>query len=337
MPARPALRSLLPGTLLAAALALPAWALGQVLPLLGGAVLAIVFGVALRAAWTPPPAFGPGIAFTGKRVLQASIVLLGFGLDLGEVARVGRESLQVTLVTLLLAFATAWVLGRVLRVPARLATLVGVGTAICGASAIAAVTPILRPEKHEVAFAISTIFLFNLVAVLVFPPLGHLLGMDDAQFGLWAGTAINDTSSVVAAGFAFSPAAGDHAVIVKLARAAMIVPVCLVLAALVAWHERRRGGGLASVPAPALRVGGIVPWFILGFLAASALRSSGWLPAVLRDGLPAAGTLAMVLALAAIGLSADLAQMRATGVRPVLLGLGTWLAVTLGSLALLGL
>ncbi len=319
---------LLPGLLLAAAPAALAYVGGLALPLIGGAVLAIVFGVVLRTAWRPGVRFDPGIRFTGKYVLQASIILLGFGLDLGEVTRVGGASLKVTLVTLGLAFVTAWLLGRALRVPATLATLVGVGTAICGGSAIAAAAPILRSDEHDTAFAMSTIFLFNLIAVLVFPPLGHLLGMGAQQFGLWAGTAINDTSSVVAAGYAYGRAAGDYAVIVKLARATMIIPVCLVLAAVMAWRARRGRGATG-----ALSAGGVVPWFILWFLAASALRSAGVVPTDWLAGLHLAGHLAMVLALAAIGLSADLARMRATGPRPILLGLGVWAAVALGSLA----
>lgn len=331
---------LLPGLALASALALVAWSLGQAMPLLGGAVLAIVLGVVLRASWTPRAAFEPGVRFAGKRVLQASIVLLGFGLDLGQVARTGLDSLGVTVATLLLAFAAAWALGRALRVPVKLAALVGVGTAICGGSAIAAVAPILRPDEHDTAFAISTIFLFNLVAVLVFPPLGHLMGMSDTQFGLWAGTAINDTSSVVAAGYAYSTAAGDQATIVKLARATMIIPVCLALAGGLAWRARRdaanapAAAGTANAgTAPSARLGAIFPWFILWFVVASALRTAGLVPVTLQGWLHAAGGLAMVLALAAIGLSADLRRMRATGPRPVLLGLGVWAAVAIGSLA----
>jgi uncharacterized integral membrane protein (TIGR00698 family) len=341
---------LAPGLALAGALAMLAWRLGQAMPLLGGAVLAILLGVLLRAAWTPWPAFDPGVRFAGKRVLQASIVLLGFGLDLGQVARTGLESLGVTVATLLLAFAAAWGLGRALKVPVKLAALVGVGTAICGGSAIAAVAPILKPDEHDTAFAISTIFLFNLVAVLVFPPLGHLLGMSDAQFGLWAGTAINDTSSVVAAGYAYSAAAGDQATIVKLARATMIIPVCLALAGGLAWRARRaapvagasaspRASGAASTEAanggtatPSAGLGAIFPWFILWFVVASALRTLGFVPEALQGWLHAAGGLAMVLALAAIGLSADLRRMRATGPRPVLLGLGVWATVAIGSL-----
>ena len=313
---------------LAALVALAAWGVGLALPLLGAAVAAIVLGVLVRALFAPGPGFDPGIRFTGRKVLQWSIVGLGFGLDVGEVARTGLESLGVLLGTLLVAFGAAWALGRLLKVPGKLTVLVGVGTAICGGSAIAAVAPIIRPQDHETAFAISTIFLFNLVAVLLFPALGHWMHLSDAGFGLWAGTAINDTSSVVAAGYAYSDAAGDYATIVKLTRATMIVPVCIAIAALVAW----RGGGAAAGARPGL--GRVFPWFILWFLAASALRSAGLVPAALLPWLHTAAVALMVLALGAIGLSADLRRMRAAGARPILLGLGVWAAVATGSLAL---
>ena len=315
---------------LAALVALAAWGVGLALPLLGAAVAAIVLGVLVRALFAPGPAFDAGIRFTGKKVLQWSIIGLGFGLDFGEIARTGLDSLAVMLGTLAVAFVSAWALGRLLKVPGKLTVLVGVGTAICGGSAIAAVAPIIRPEEHETAFAISTIFLFNLVAVLLFPALGHWMQMSDAGFGLWAGTAINDTSSVVAAGYAYSQPAGDYATIVKLTRATMIVPVCLAIAALVAWRGNRGDTGAATRPGLAK----VFPWFILWFLVASALRTAGLVPAELQGWLHAGGGLAMVLALAAIGLSADLRKMRAAGARPILLGLGVWAAVAIGSLAL---
>jgi uncharacterized integral membrane protein (TIGR00698 family) len=314
---------------LAALVGLAAWGVGLALPLVGAAVSAIVLGVLVRAVFQPGAAFDPGIRFTGKKVLQWSIVGLGFGLDLGEVARTGLESLGVMLGTLAVAFIAAWVLGRLLRVPGKLTVLVGVGTAICGGSAIAAVAPIIRPQDHETAFAISTIFLFNLVAVVLFPALGHWMGLSDAGFGLWAGTAINDTSSVVAAGYAYSQPAGDYATIVKLTRATMIVPVCIAIAALVAW---RGAGRDADAPKPGLAK--VFPWFIAWFLVASGLRTAGLVPEALLAPLHLAAVAMMVLALAAIGLSADLRRMRAAGARPILLGLGVWAAVAVGSLAL---
>lgn len=326
-PTLPALRpppaSRVPGVLLAAVLAAIAMALGQALPLLGGAVLGIVLGMAVGHVFPPAPRYAPGIAFAGKQVLQGSIILLGFGLNLGQVLHTGLESLAVTLVTVGVAFASAWLLGRWLRVPAKLGVLIGAGTAICGGSAIAAVTPIVKPDEHDTAYAMSTIFLFNVVAVLLFPPLGHWLGLSDAGFGLWAGTAINDTSSVVAAGYHYSAAAGDHATIVKLTRATLIVPVCLVLAAWQAWKLREGGG---------FRIAQAFPWFILGFLLASALRSAGLVPDALLPLLHAAAEFVIVAAMTAIGLSANLRRMAGTGPRPLLLGLGTWAAVAIASL-----
>lgn len=315
-----------PGLCVVGILAVAAWLAGRVLPLLGGAVCGIALGVLVRMRWAPSAAHAPGIRFASRTLLQWSIVLLGFGLDLGVVARTGLASLPVTLATLSVAFAAAWWLGRALRVPGKLGLLVGVGTAICGGSAIAAVTPIVRPDEHETAFALATIFLFNLVAVLLFPLLGHVLRLSDAGFGVWAGTAINDTSSVVAAGYAFGREAGDVATVVKLTRATLIIPVCFAIAAAAAWRGRREGEGRVAL-------GRIFPWFVLWFLAASALRSAGLVPAAALPLLHALAGFLMVAALGAVGLSADLKRMVATGPRPILLGLGVWLAVAASSLA----
>ncbi|NUS38097.1 MAG: putative sulfate exporter family transporter [Lysobacter sp.] len=317
--------SRLPGLAVAVGLALRAWLAGRALPLLGGAVCGILLGVLVRSRWTPAPHHAPGIAFASRGLLQASVVVLGFGLDLGQVARTGLHSLPVTLVTLAVSFATAWWLGRALRIPARLGLLVGIGTAICGGSAIAAAAPIVRPDEYETAYAISAIFLFNLVAVLLFPLLGHALHLSDAGFGTWAGTAINDTSSVVAAGYAYSRDAGDIATVVKLTRATLIVPVCIALAALLAWRQRRAGAGNVDLRR-------IVPWFVLWFLVAAGARGAGLVPAAMLPWLHEIAAFAMVVALTAIGLSADLRRMAATGARPLLLGLGVWVAVAASSL-----
>ncbi|MFK2877306.1 YeiH family protein [Rhodanobacter hydrolyticus] len=324
--ARPTLRSRAPGLLLAIAIALVAWWLGRLLPLIGGPVIGILLGIAVRNIVAPDARFTPGIAFAGKQVLQWSIIALGFGLSLTQVAKTGLESLSVTLVTLTVAFLSAWALGRWLGVHDKLKILIGVGTAICGGSAIAAVTPIIKPDEHDTAFAISTIFLFNVVAVLLFPLLGHLLHLSDLGFGLWAGTAINDTSSVVAAGYSFSHAAGDYATIVKLTRATLIIPICLILAFAVAAREKKMGATDFSLRR-------IFPWFILWFLVASALRTAGLIPVAIQPALHAAAEFLIIVALTAIGLSANLRKMIASGPRPILLGLGVWAAVSVSSLA----
>lgn len=330
IPASSHLRQRAPGLLLAIGIGLLALLLGRWAPLIGGPVIGIVLGIVVRNLLSPGERYTPGIAFAGKKVLQWSIIALGFGLSLNQVAKTGLESLSVTLVTMTVAFLTAWLLGRWLGVHDKLKILIGVGTAICGGSAIAAVTPIIRPDDHDTAFAISTIFLFNLVAVLLFPLLGHLMHLSDLGFGLWAGTAINDTSSVVAAGYSYSKTAGDYATIVKLTRATLIIPVCLVLAFVVAAREKRRHTEAGSVGHFSLA--SIFPWFILWFLVASAIRTAGLIPVGVQPSIHLLAEFLIIVALTAIGLSANLRKMAASGARPILLGLGVWIAVAVSSL-----
>ncbi len=326
----PTMRSRAPGLLLAVTIGVLAMLLGRWMPLIGGPVFGIVLGIAVRNLFAPDERFTPGIQFGSKQVLQWSIIALGFGLSLSQVAKTGLESLWVTLVTMSVAFISAWLLGRWLGVHDKLMILIGVGTAICGGSAIAAVTPIIRPDDHDTAFAISTIFLFNVIAVLLFPLLGHLMHMSDLGFGLWAGTAINDTSSVVAAGYSYSHAAGDYATIVKLTRATLIIPVCLVLALIVAAREKRKQAQAGSVGHFSLA--NIFPWFILWFLVASGIRTAGLVPLAILPSLHLLAEFLIIVALTAIGLSANIRKMISSGARPILLGLGVWIAVAASSL-----
>jgi uncharacterized integral membrane protein (TIGR00698 family) len=316
---------LAPGLLLCAALAGVATVVGRFAPLLGAPVAGLVLGVLAAPATRRRPALRPGIAFGGSRVLQLAVVLLGSALSLREVAHVGADSLPVMLGTLAVCLAAAYLLGRALGVGRDLRTLIGVGTGICGASAIAAVSPVIRARGSDVAYAISTIFLFNILAVLAFPPLGHLLGLDQHAFGLFAGTAVNDTSSVVAAATTYGHAATDYAVVVKLTRTLMIIPICLALAAL----SGARGSGPWWRRATRL-----VPWFLVGFVLVAALNSAGLIPAAVHAPLRAAATFLITVALTAIGLSTDLGGLRRAGMRPLLLGFALWLAVGTSSLLL---
>lgn len=324
--------TLLPGVALAAAVALAATGIGHALPLLGAPVAGLILGVALsRAVGTRQP-LQAGVAFAGRTLLQVAVVLLGSALSLRQVAHVGASSLPVMLGTLAVCLGLAYLLGRWLGIGRDLRTLIGVGTGICGASAIAAVSPVIRARGADVAYAISTIFLFNLVAVLAFPPLGHLLGLSQHDFGLFAGTAVNDTSSVVAAATAYGSSATDYAVVVKLTRTLMIIPICLGLAALGRGGSDDDGSGRGS--GLVRRVTRLVPWFLVGFVVLAAVNSLGWVPSGARGPLRDASVFLITLALTAIGLRTDLAGLRRAGARPLLLGLLLWLAVAATSLVL---
>ena len=326
---KPPVYVVLYGVGLALVIAIPSWFLGKAVPVVGGPVFAILIGIAV-ASVKRPPAFDRGIAFCAKKVLQYSIVFLGFALNLGVVLRVGSQSLLVMVFTLAAAFVTAALVGRALKVKRNAKILIGVGTAICGGSAIAAAAPVIDADGQEVAYSISTIFLFNILAVFLFPSLGHLLGMNDAGFGMWAGTAINDTSSVVAAGFSFSNAAGQFATIVKLTRTLMIIPVTLGLAFWMARASRREAAAEGVRSSYSLKR--IFPWFVLGFLAASLVCTSGLISAGAGARLSDVGKFGIVTAMAAIGLNTKLRQLIANGLRPIILGLACWFAVAAVSL-----
>ncbi|WNM32541.1 putative sulfate exporter family transporter [Streptomyces sp. Li-HN-5-11] len=326
----------LPGLVAAAMLALPATWLGTLVPTVGGPVLGIVVGVGtgvvLRRVMAPAVTerLRPGFATAARTVLQASIVVLGTGLPLSEVLRVGAGSLPVMLGTLAVALSGAWFVGRLLDIHPESRLLIGVGTGICGASAIAAVTSVVKATEARVAYAMGTIFTFNVAAVLLYPSLGHLLGLSQQAFGLWSGTAVNDTSSVVAAAYAYGTPAGSYAVVVKLTRSLMIVPICVVLQV---WQSRRRRAGRRES-----HDGGTAwrtfPLFIVGFLAASATATLGVVPGSWHPALSTAGTFMITTSLTGIGLSLNPSQIRDAGPRPLLLGAALWVGVGATSLSL---
>jgi uncharacterized integral membrane protein (TIGR00698 family) len=314
------------GVLVAAAIALGATLAARVVPLAGAPVLAIVLGILVRLARPVPQAWVPGVRFSAKTVLQTAIVLSGFGISLGAVIHTGWETLPVTVGTIAVALVLAPLAGRLLGLEPTLEHLVGVGTAICGASAIAAVASVIEPLEADVALAIATIFFYNVVAVFAFPPLGALMHMTQSQFGVWAGTAINDTSSVVAAGYAYGTEAGEHATIVKLTRATFILPLVAIVAVVHARAQRERG---AQVPWRR-----VVPWFIVWFVAAACVNATGIVPSGLHPAITAASTFLISMALAAIGLQTEVARLVRSGARPLALGFILWVAVAGVSLLL---
>lgn len=313
----------LPGLGVCALLALIAWPLGELFPLVGAPVIGILLGLVVGNLFALDHSTDAGIHFSVKKLLQWAIIGLGLKLNLAQLWAVGSHSLQVTIVTLSVAFLSAWLLGKWLKLPGTMTLLIGAGTAICGGSAIAAIAPILRPKQHDLALSLTTIFLFNLVAVLLFPALGHLFNMSNDGFGLWAGTAINDTSSVVAAAYSYSQQAGDTATIVKLTRATLILPVCLILAVCMSWQRRQE---------EKVRWRAIVPWFILGFVLAACLHTAGLLPAQVEEQLVTLSHFMLIMALVAVGLNSKLRHLLKAGSKPLLLGLGVWVLVAASSL-----
>ena len=333
--------SRLPGLAVCAAVAAVATVSGHLVPVLGGPVTGIVLGATIAAIRKPGPTLRPGIGTASRQVLQVAVVLLGCQLSLTEVLKAGLSSLPVMLGTLTVCLAAAQLIGRRLGIKADLRTLIGVGTGICGASAIAAVTPVIAAAEADVAYAISTIFLFNIAAVITFPLLGHLLGLSQQSFGLFAGTAVNDMSSVVAAASSYGAAAANHAVVVKLTRTLLIIPICLGLSAL----RGRTAGRPAAADRPArldtdrvqaarVRPARLVPWFLAGFLLAATAATAGLIPHQARGPLQQLSVFGITIALSAIGLSVDLPALRRAGARPLLLGACLWGLVTVTSLLL---
>lgn len=330
----PNIRLLVPGVVVATIVAVVAYLLGLAAPVIGAPVFGIVLGLIAGTAFRRLRAqdVTPGYRFAAKHVLQASIVILGTGLSLRQIVKVGGSSLPVMLGTLAVALVGAWLIGRRLGLDQDVTTLIGVGTGICGASAIAAVTAVIKPKQADVAYAIGTIFTFNVAAVLLFPPLGHLLGMSGHSFGLWAGTAVNDTSSVVAAAYSFGAGAGPYAIVVKLVRTLMIIPICMTLGVLVS-RRARRGSETGSGAGP-VSIRRIFPMFIVLFVIASALRTVGVIPDGWVGFLGHLGVFFITVALAAIGLTIRPGQLRAAGHRPLVLGAMLWVLVALSSLGL---
>lgn len=318
--------TLVPGLALAVVVALVATLFGGAAPIVGGPVFAIAIGVALASTGRLPATILPGVRLASKTLLQWSIVLLGANLSVAELASGGARSLPVMLGTFAIVMTLAFVIGKVLGLDRDVRRLLGVGTAICGGSAIAAISGVIEADEADVAYALGSVFLFNVIAVIVFPVLGHAMHLSQQAFGLWAGTAVNDTSSVVATAFSYGPDAGNAGVIVKLTRTLLIVPVVLFYAAKRMRYLRAEGR--------TVNLRAAVPWFVLWFLLLAVVNSLGWIPAAAHVPLGHAALFAIVVALAGVGLSSDVRKMISAGARPLLLGALLWFAIAVSSLAI---
>jgi uncharacterized integral membrane protein (TIGR00698 family) len=298
-------------------------------PLVGAPLFAIAIGVLIANALPAVPTDKSlGIGDISKLCLKGGIILLGASLDLGVIVRTGLASLPLLAVTMASGLACALWLGKALGIDWRMRCLIGIGTTICGASAIAALAPVVRARAEEIAYSVTVVFFFNMVAVFTFPALGHLLGLSDNGFGIWAGTAVNDTSAVVAAGFAFSQDAGTTATIVKLTRTTLIIPLVLGFGLALPFLVKDEAAASQSL---ARRVQAAVPTFIILFVLAAAANTLG-LTGSHAPQVQLAGRLVMVVALAAVGLQGNWRAFVGAGSRPLVLGLVTWLVVAGSSL-----
>ncbi|MCL6648981.1 MAG: putative sulfate exporter family transporter [Chloroflexi bacterium] len=317
------LSTLAPGLALVLVVALVARGVGRVVPpVLNEVILALVCGLLVANVLGVPASARPGIRFAVQRILRLGIILLGARLSLGEVLTLGGQALGVVLALMTIALLFAYGVGRLLGLPRRLALLIGVGTAVCGNSAIIATAPIIEAEERDVSFAVATITLFGTLAVLLYPLVGLALALSQPVFGFWAGSAINDTSQVVAASAAYGAVALTTATVVKLTRNALMAPLLLAIA----WWWRRQAGVARRGAA------GAVPLFVLGFLLLVLLRTLGLVPATLLPALDEGARFGILLALTGVGLSTSLRSLRQTGLTPLLVGLATALLIAVLSL-----
>jgi uncharacterized integral membrane protein (TIGR00698 family) len=329
------------GIALCLLIAIPSWILGKKFPVVGGAVIAILAGMIVALIIKDKTVFEGGIKFTSKKILQWAVILLGFGLNLNVILETGKQSLPIILSTITTSLVIAFVLHKLMNIPGKISTLVGVGSSICGGSAIAATAPVIDADDEEVAQAISVIFFFNVLAALIFPTFGKLIGFDTSTgeaFGIFAGTAVNDTSSVTAAASTWDSMWNlgsqtlDTAVTVKLTRTLAIIPITLVLALLRTRKEKKNGATGTKV-----NIKQIFPFFILYFIAASIITTvavSLGIDAGVFDGVKQLSKFFIVLAMAAIGLNTDIVKLIKTGGKPLVMGFCCWIGIAFVSLAM---
>ena len=299
-------------------------------------LIAIIVGLLIRNLASIPKTCEPGIKFALQRVLRFAIILLGLRLSLQAVVKTGVSALLLILVCMSVALSLAYLAGRFFKIPYRLAALIGVGTAICGNSAIVATAPVIEAKDEDVSFAVATITLFGTLAVVLYPLIGHALNLTNGAFGYWAGSAVNDTSQVVATGASYSQAALDVATVVKLTRNTLMAPLIVMIGLVYARANQKQLTGKAA-DATKLTLGKLVPWFVLGFLIMTLIRTMGVAMNVLPQSTSNPGSLktaadilvfvdevakfAILMALSGIGLGTRFEEMRKTGLKPFVVGL----------------
>ena len=300
--------------------------------LLGASIIALFLGTIINSFFHPGW-IKPALKFTSKRILKLAIILLGASLSVGTILSVGKMTFFVMLFTFAMCFGGGYFIRKLFGLNWKLSNLISAGTGICGGSAVAAIAPVIDADDKDIAFAMSSTFLFDMVMVALYPLMGKALGMSDIAYGIWAGTSVNDTASVVASGYAFSEAAGDFATMVKLTRTIAIIPTVLVFAWIGVRMKKREmqaagNGGRVNMMK-------IIPWFIGGFLVLAIVNSAGLIPAAASGLMKRASKFLMVTALAAIGLNTSLTDFKKAGLAPMFYGITIDTLVTLTALAVI--
>ena len=300
--------------------------------LLGASIIALFTGTIINSFFHPAW-IKPALKFTSKKILKAAIILLGASLSVSTIVSVGKMTFFVMIFTFAMCFGGGYLIRKLFGLNWKLSNLISAGTGICGGSAIAAIAPVIDADDKDIAFAMSSTFLFDMVMIALYPLMGKALGMSDIAYGIWAGTSVNDTASVVASGYAFSEAAGDFATMVKLTRTIAIIPTVLVFA----WIGIRikKKEMLASGNSKKVNMMKIIPWFIGGFLLLAVANSLGCIPAAVSGVMKTASKFLMVTALAAIGLSTSITDFKKAGLAPMFYGITIDTLVTLTALAVI--
>ena len=327
------------GILVCLAIAIPSWLLGKMFPVIGGAVIAIIAGMIVTMLWDNKGKAEPGIKWTSRVILQTAVVLLGFGMNLGVIFQTGKQSLPIIICTITTSLIIAWILQKALKVPANTSILVGVGSSICGGSAIAAAAPVIGADDDEIAQSIAVIFFFNVLAAIFFPILGKAIGFDTVNgepFGIFAGTAINDTSSVTAAASTWDSMWNlgsetlNKAVTVKLTRTLAIIPITLGLSLIQAKKSTKEGKQTTK-----FSLKRAFPMFILYFVIAAIITTVCvhiGVDAGVFQPIKELSKFMIIMAMAAIGLNSNVIQLIKTGGKPIIVGASCWCGITIVSL-----
>ena len=327
------------GILVCLAIAVVSWLLGKAFPIVGGAIIAIVIGMIITLIWKDKGKAGNGIKWTSKYILQSAVVLLGFGMNLGVIFETGKQSLPIIVCTISTSLIVAFVLKKVLKVQSNTAILVGVGSSICGGSAIAATTPVIGADDNEVAQSIAVIFFYNVLAAIFFPMLGSAIGFDTLHgdaFGIFAGTAINDTSSVTAAASTWDSMWNlgsetlNKAVTVKLTRTLAIIPITLGLSLIRTKKSAKEGKQTTK-----FSLKRAFPMFIFYFVIAAIITTicvHMGVDSTVVQPIKELSKFMIIMAMAAIGLNSNVIQLIKTGGKPIIVGASCWCGITIVSL-----